>query len=224
MRLFTKRFAAPLFFIVTALYIAGGVLAIPNLQLATKPLLIPILIGLLLAATRSSRRRNLFIVALLFSWAGDVFLLFENVNAKLFIPGLVCFLVTHVLYIIFFLSIKPVRISLLKTAPWIWPLVLLYVVGLLYLLVPTLGALKIPVIGYALIITGMLLASLHIYKRVNPNAGKHFILGAFFFVVSDSLLAINKFYTPIPFSFLIILTYCVAQYLLVKGFIFQSRN
>ncbi len=224
MRSLTKRFAAPLFFIVMALYIAGGLLNIPNLQLVTKPLLMPILIGLLLAATPASRRRSLFITALVFSLAGDVFLLFENVNPILFIPGLLCFLITHVLYIIYFMSIKPARVSLLKTAAWIWPLVLLYVFGLLYLLLPKLGALKIPVIVYALVITGMLLASIHIYKRVNPIAGKHFILGALFFVISDSLLAINKFYTPIPFSFLIILTYCVAQYFLVKGFIYRAHN
>lgn len=224
MRIITKRFAPAVFFFVMVLYIAGGLLGFQYLQLATKPLLIPILIGWLLACTRISRRRNLFILALLFSFAGDVFLLFEFINPFLFIPGLLSFLITHILYIVYFLSIKPVRVSLLRTASWLWPVVIMYTAVLLYLLLPKLGDLKIPVTVYALVITGMLLASLHIYKRVNPNCGRDFVLGALFFVVSDSLLAINKFYTPLPFSFLIMVTYCIAQYLLVKGFIYQLRN
>ncbi len=224
MRILTTRFTTALFFFVMLLYVVGGILDFQQLQIATKPLLIPILIAWLFAATKQSRRRNLFIVALLFSLAGDVFLLFEYLRPSFFIPGLICFLLTHILYIAYFLSIKPVRVSLLRTASWLWPVILMYTAGLLYLLLPGLGALKIPVIIYALVITGMLLASLHIYKRVNPRAGKHFIAGALFFVVSDSLLAINKFYTPIPFPHLIIITYCIAQYLLVKGFIYQSRN
>lgn len=224
MQQLTKRFAAPLFFIVMLLYVAGGLFDQQMLQIVTKPLLMPILIALLLAATRSSRARNLFILALVFSFAGDVFLLFEFANPALFVPGLLCFLITHILYIVYFVNIKPARISLLKTAPWLWPLLLLYVGGLLYLLYPGLGALKIPVTVYALVITGMLLASLHIYKRVNPTAGKHFILGALLFVISDSLLAVNKFYAVLPFSFLVMVTYCFAQYFLVKGFIRHARK
>lgn len=224
MRALIKRFATPLFFTVMFLYIVGGILNNQTLQLATKPLLIPVLIAFLLSSTYSSRPRNLLGVALLFSFLGDVFLLFEYKNPALFIPGLLSFLFTHILYIVYFISIKPARPSLLKTAGWLWPAVLLYAAGLLYLLLPKLGNLTIPVFVYAVVIISMVLASLHVYKRVTPTTGKLFITGAIFFVISDSLLAINKFYSPIHFSFLIILTYCIAQYLLVKGFTYQLRK
>ena len=42
--------------------------------------------------------------------------------------------------------------------------------------------------------------------------------GAALFMTSDSLLALNKFYSPIGMGgFLIMLTYCSAQYLIVEG-------
>ena len=42
--------------------------------------------------------------------------------------------------------------------------------------------------------------------------------GALFFVISDSILALNKFYTPLKkSSFIIMFTYLVAQYLIVIG-------
>jgi hypothetical protein len=45
-----------------------------------------------------------------------------------------------------------------------------------------------------------------------------FFTGALFFMLSDSLLAINKFYRPFPLAgFLIMLSYIVAQYLIVIG-------
>jgi hypothetical protein len=42
--------------------------------------------------------------------------------------------------------------------------------------------------------------------------------------MSDSLLAVNKFYQPLAYAgVFIMLTYCLAQYLIVRGFIEQKR-
>ncbi|HSN60613.1 MAG TPA: lysoplasmalogenase [Ferruginibacter sp.] len=224
MTAFIKRFAAPLFFATMMAFIAGGLLKNEWIQIITKPLLLPILMGLVFVSTPPSTSRTLMLVALFFSFAGDVFLLFETSNAMLFIPGLVSFLLTHILYIIYFLSIPALKKSLLKTAPYLGLLVAAYGLLLVYILFPSLGALKIPVIIYATVIMSMLLASIHIYYRVHDDAGRLFIAGALFFVLSDSLLAFNKFHTPIQFPFLIILTYCIAQYLIVRGFIKNSES
>ncbi len=221
---FVKRFATPLFFITMLAFIAGVFFKNEMIAVETKPLLIPILLILVFVSVRSCRSKNIILAALFFSFAGDVFLLFEYKNAGFFIPGLACFLFTHILYIVYFLSVKPIRISLLKTAPYLAVIVAAYGFLLLYILFPYLGALKIPVIIYAAIILCMLLSILHIYKRVSPQAGKLFIAGALFFILSDSLLAFNKFHTSLQhFSFLIILTYCVAQWLIVKGFLKSQK-
>jgi uncharacterized membrane protein YhhN len=49
-------------------------------------------------------------------------------------------------------------------------------------------------------------------------ANWYILLGAIVFVSSDSILAFNKFYQPVMrSSFLIMVTYLAAQYLIVSG-------
>jgi len=222
---FYRRYAGLLFFSMMLAYIIGGMIKSESLEIISKPLLMPILMILVWVSTPPTRSRSIILLALFFSFAGDTFLLFVSKNASLFIPGLVCFLLTHILYIIYFLSIKPVQNSILKTAPYLVLIVLGYGLLLLSVLFPQLGDLKIPVIIYATVIMSMLLASLQIYNRVTPHVGQLFITGAVFFVLSDSLLAINKFYLTLGnFSFLIMVTYCIAQWLIVRGFIKKQEN
>ena len=96
--------------------------------------------------------------------------------------------------------------------------VLLYLFGFLYFLWDKLGVMKIPVIIYALVISTMLLVAIKGYFTWNSKSGKLLLIGAVFFVLSDSILAINKFYVPIYLSsFWIMSTYITAQFLIVKG-------
>lgn len=224
MRILLKRFLPILFFAATLAYIMGGIWQSQPLQLFTKPILIPLLMLWAWLNAPASKNRSLLLVALFFSFAGDVFLLLEYKNPQFFIPGLVSFLLTHILYIVYFLSLPGNRKSLLKTAPYLGLLVVAYGIALVYILFPKLGALKIPVLIYATVIMSMLLASIHIYYKVPQRAGRLLIAGACFFVLSDSLLAFNKFHSPLAFPFLIMVTYCVAQYLIVKGFLLNSRT
>jgi uncharacterized membrane protein HdeD (DUF308 family) len=56
------------------------------------------------------------------------------------------------------------------------------------------------------------------------ETGKWYILiGAVLFVSSDSLVAFNKFYNPLVLSSFIIMTYLIAQYLIVSG-IFKLKK
>ena len=213
-----------IFWISAAADIIGIAANIPILYYAAKPLLLPVLIILLASATGAVRGKKIMLVALFFSWMGDVLLMFESRHALFFIFGLVCFLTTHILYIIYFLSISSENISLLKKYPLLIALVAAYGVSLVWLLFPHLAGLKIPVMVYAAVICTMLLCSLHIFHKVNSTANILYVSGALFFVLSDSLLAVNKFYQPLAYAgVFIMLTYCLAQYLIVRGFIQQRR-
>lgn len=78
---------------------------------------------------------------------------------------------------------------------------------------------------YAAVICTMLLCSLHIFVKVNAPANRLFLSGAAFFVLSDSLLAINKFYQPFAYAGVcIMLTYCAAQFFIVTAFIKQQPH
>lgn len=220
MKRIAKQYGFILFVVIAFVQLLAILFELENLRFITKPILMPCLALAVYGNSIAGKQRALILTALFFSFLGDSFLLFDYKNPLFFIFGLVSFLITHILYIIYFIGIKPFRPSVLKTQPWIILLVLAYGFGLVYFLYPSLGDLKIPVIVYALIICTMLLCSIHIYKRVNVRGGRYFIAGALLFVISDSLLAIHKFYAAFQYgSFLIMLTYCAAQYFIAKGFV-----
>ncbi len=216
---------AYLFWLLALLDVAGIAANIEMLHFAVKPLLIPAL-WLLLYFTKSAvPGKNLLLTGLFFSWLGDMFLLFEYKHALFFIFGLVSFLTTHIFYIVYFLRIQSQKISLLKKQPVLIALVLAYGITLVWQLYPHLGDLKLPVMVYAAIICTMLLCSLHIFLKVNKKSAAFYLLGAAAFVVSDSLLAINKFYQPFANAgVLIMLTYCAAQFFIVTGYTQQDKS
>lgn len=183
----------------------------------TKSLLMPALI-LLLFFVNTSAGKNIIIAGLFFSWVGDVLLLFEDKGPLFFIIGLICFLSTHIFYIVYFLKVKSSVTSLIRKQPWMAALVAAYGVSLVMFLSPHLGEMKLPVTIYAVVICTMVICSLHVFNKVNNPSNILFVAGAFLFAASDTLLAINKFYKPFPFAAaFIILSYCAAQFLIVMG-------
>ena len=220
-----------LFCLLAVLDVVGIAANIETLHFIVKPLLIPAL-WLLLYFTKSAvPGKNLLLAGLLFSWLGDVFLLFEYKHALFFIFGLVSFLTTHIFYIVYFLRIRSDKPALLKKQPVLIALVLAYGITLVWQLYPHLGDLKLPVMVYAAIICSMLLCSLSIFLKVNKKSATFYLLGAAAFVVSDSLLAINKFYAQLPadqpFAYagvFIMLTYCAAQFFIVTGYTYQDKS
>jgi uncharacterized membrane protein YhhN len=83
---------------------------------------------------------------------------------------------------------------------------------------------KIPVSLYAFVISTMLLMSIKAYFEWKKPANLLVLIGAVLFVVSDSILAINKFYTPLPMSsFLIMSTYLGAQFFIVKSVLINNK-
>lgn len=188
-----------------------------------KPLLVPVLWLMLFTQSPSTDKFSsplfrLFSGALLFSWMGDVFLLGEDRNPLFFMAGLGSFLVAHVCYVIFFCSKQQPRASTQKPK-WIWPLgIAVYGSGLVVLLYPGLGHLLIPVLVYAAVLCVVLYSSLLPEQQRRLFRLGIFVTGALFFVVSDSLLAINKFYHPFSSAGAwVMLTYGAAQLLLTLG-------
>jgi uncharacterized membrane protein YhhN len=194
------------------------------MDLYLKPILIPLL-GLGVYFHKKFASKNILLTALLFSWLGDVILLFANVAEMYFILGLVSFLLAHVFYCILFnkqtKTIKSNKAFLLVGSV----VILAYLIGMLSALLPSLGDLKIPVIVYASIISVMLFFALNGLLTWKKTGNQYVFLGAIVFVISDSILAVNKFYNPIQkSSFIIMSTYLVAQYLIVTGILKLNSN
>ncbi len=195
----------------------------PYLHYIAKPLLMPVLLVLMYVSPAFANGKGLLMTGLVFSWMGDVLLMFDSRHPLFFIFGLVCFLITHIFYIVFFLLIRSPNTSLLRKQPVLIALVLGYGITLVWQLYPRLGDLKLPVIVYAIVICSMLLCSLHAFLKLQRKPAILYTAGAVFFVLSDSLLAVNKFYQPFAFAgALIMITYCAAQYFIVTGYTEQN--
>lgn len=163
--------------------------------------------------------KKFLIGALIFSWIGDVVLMFSGINALFFIGGLISFLIAHVLYLILFYREKSLYHSENKTIVSVGLFaVVAYLASMLIILMPHLGGMRLPVIVYALTISSMLGMAIFQFNGWQAPAKYRILIGAVAFVISDSILAFNKFYQPFAAaSFLIMLTYLAAQYFIVSG-------
>lgn len=162
------------------------------------------------AARRAAGRKRTFLVlALIFSLTGDVVLALSR--DTLFVLGVAAFLVAHVLYIVTFrpdmrYSPRSARLAAIVVA---WCAVVAAV------LFPHLGTLRAPVIVYMLVIAAMGVSA-------SFAAGTTLVLfaGAFAFIVSDSILAIDRFVAHVRHApYLVMSTYYLGQFCIVAGVI-----
>ena len=206
------------FIILLITHLASIQLRNESLQYFTKPLLIPVLGGYFLSQTNSitSPLKKWILLALFFSWGGDVLLMFVSSDSDFFLAGLAAFLVAHICYILFFHVIRVQ--GKIKGKLFLLLLVFIYYVGLMTILSPWLGTFKLPVRIYGVVICFMLMLAMHMLYIKNKKAGWDMFSGALLFILSDSVLAVNKFYIPFAEAGVIVmLTYGFAQLLIVRG-------
>ena len=190
-----------------------------------KPVLIPFLMIAVWYAPNFASKKIL-ISALLFSWIGDIILLFADRAEIYFIIGLVSFLVSHLVYILLFT--KQIKRENKKTTAVFWigiTAIIIYLMMMLFLLIPTLGNLKIPVFVYALVLSTMLLFAFKGFFLWDKKAAWSILIGAVIFVASDSILAFDKFYQKLEMSSLLIMTtYLLAQFFIVRGVLLLNKK
>lgn len=187
------------------------------LKMVLKPAIVGSLIWLVL---HSGAKPGWLLTALIFSLAGDVLLMLPGEQSSFFLAGLTAFLAAHIAYIRLFLS----QIDPRKFSRNIWPVSLIFLIGYTYLilriLVPSLGELLLPVMVYVAVILTMAFLALNRYRQVPGRSFYYVAIGALLFVLSDSILALNRFHSPLPHAgFLIMSTYSMAQFALVEGLI-----
>jgi uncharacterized membrane protein YhhN len=219
--------------VLTLLYFFIGILFIvlPDqsgflMGLVVKTLIIPVLMFLFIINRRpcSNLFCKLMFAGLFFSWGGDVILEFSQKYGDLFIPGLVSFLLAHIMYLIVFFK-TPGKNVIFNNRIYLLAPVLIYGVALTLFLYNDLGAMRLPVILYAIVILIMLAGAINRIEKVNRVSYYMVLAGAILFVISDSAIAINKFSIHFESSGIVIMsTYIIAQYLIVSGYIKQFRN
>jgi len=174
----------------------------------------------------SSTFSKLIFFALLFSMAGDVFLMpYYNI----FLFGLASFLVAHIFYIVAFLKGNKLLEGIKKNKALVMFLILAYL-GLIFVLVSNMlssgtdTVMIVAVVVYASVITVMVVSTMAMYGNDTSIQSKLMMVGAMLFMFSDSVIAINKFVLEIPLSGLFIMvTYTLAQWLITLGAITKIK-
>lgn len=215
------------YLIIGLTHLLGIVLGNVLLSLISKALLMPTLALLVVQRKYPSPWRTFILLALTFSWMGDMFLT-QSDKFVFFICGIASFLLAQVSYIIHFRKEckQKERPTFIAQKPFAVIPYILYGLVLLALLFPKMElALKIPIALYATILLSMAAYALNRKNTVPTNSFLWVFVGAIFFVISDSLIAINKFLVAFEFSrFIIMLTYIIAQGMIIRGVLLHSNK
>jgi len=189
--------------VVTAVHLLAVGFDWGLISAVTKPLLMPLLALYAWLAARPARPR-LLVAAVLCGWAGDVFLQFDAEAA--FLAGMGAFAAGHVCYQVLFVRGWRTRRARIAAIPYalVW-------LGVLALLWPGIGDLRVPVAFYSLLLAATAVAAVGINARA--------AVGGALFLISDTLIATGIADLPRPpgVHVWIMATYVAAQYLLVTG-------
>jgi uncharacterized membrane protein YhhN len=195
------------------LAIAGHFTGIPWLVCVFKPMATLFIAAVAFTNWRAQRDRySLWVtIGLMCSLAGDVWLLWP---ARYFLLGIVSFLVAHITYLAAFTrGIKfPAR-------PLVWLLYAAIGFGLWLFLRPGLSvSLRAPVAVYTFFLATMASQAMGRFLILRTSTARLAAIGAIFFMISDMLLALDRFRRPIPASaFLVLGAYYLAQWLIASS-------
>jgi uncharacterized membrane protein YhhN len=171
----------------------------------TKPLLMPLL---MIIATQSGIKDRSLYIALFFSLLGDIFLMFQG--QIFFILGLGSFLMAHLAYVVLFKT--QFQLNLNKSLP----IALAIFFYFLFLKKEIPNDLFIPVAVYCCVIA--LMAIFAVGRITSAKSYQIVLLGAVLFVISDALIAYNKFHETLKYGSVWVMgTYGLAQYLILLG-------
>ncbi len=197
-----------LFFITASCYLIALSFTPYYMDFACKVL--PIVVLLVLSISHfEGNKRMLICSALIASGIGDVLLALPIENS--FIFGLGAFLIAQLIYSISFFKLRAHgKVSKPRIALAIG---VVFFAGIMANhILPETAELLIPVGIYLTVITIMVLNALLF------NMPTSTVVGAFFFIVSDSLLAQSIFKTPVELSaHWVMFTYYAAQFFIVNG-------
>ena len=224
MKIFLQKFGITIYLLVLMLHLFAQLLGYTYIQIGSKLILLPLLMCFFYVKpffSTAPKSKYFILIGLFGSFLGDAFLLSD----AYFIPGMIAFMITHIFNIIFFHPLQP-SAGASKTKLYIAIVFLASFCIFLYsFLKEAMGSLIYPVLIYMILISVSAIYTVRasLNTKASMIADLFWTPGMLFFIVSDAVLAFNKFYwssqSPIDNIGLVTMaTYGIAQLLLVKGF------
>ncbi len=216
-----------LFAVIVVVELTGRFMDRIQLEYMVKPLIMIWIATYFLLSKQKKQFTIPVLIAFFFSWVGDNFLMFSGNNELFFFAGVGGFFVAQLTYIYTFSTFSEINVRgpIQKNRLLIIPF-LVYVAGIYLLLFPGLEGLMKPIIlVYALSLMGMSMMALNRKGRVGQASFRLVFFGSLLFLISDSMIALNKFYHEFALAgFWIMITYIAAQYLIMRGLILEKEG
>ena len=223
-----NRFLQTTFFLCVIGAISGSLLASDHhgawqwLHYLTKPTATALLIMIVLRNASTKIYGRAIVAGLAFALAGDIFLMLPGDH---FLPGLVCFLLTHCAYI--YALTRDAR----PAGRWAifagFAVIALLMVAGLWNAVP--AAMRLPVAVYAAALAFMAAQAVSRASLMPPGtpaeaSARLAAIGGVLFLISDTILAYGRFRWIIPGQPLWVLgSYYIAQWLFARSTCAMSR-
>jgi len=209
---------APLitYLLIGIVHMAGHLLDWPEWSRYTKPMLMPALLFYVYvtASGHVTLKVLLLCLGIVFSFLGDLALMRET--DLYFMLGIGAFLLAQLTYagVYVVASFKKPELKLTPLLP-----ILTYTMFFMVIIYPNLpGDMNIPVIIYGLAITVMASMARLRAGLTSEDSYQWVMMGSLLFVVSDSLIAFDKYYRSLRYDDEWIMgTYIVAQLLIAMG-------
>ncbi|MES2003361.1 MAG: lysoplasmalogenase [Bacteroidota bacterium] len=190
----------------------------------TKPMLVPLLFVFILMRDQnisSPRGKFFFYIGLILAFFGDVLLIF--INDTFFLSGMIAFMLMNLLYGTAFLHMN--KLSIRSIVPVGITVAFLAFIGNAFyqFLGDDMGDYKIPILAYMFTISIMITLAVNVagnnkYRKATVS---YLIPGVLVFLIENVLVAANKFHFGHDKDIFVavMLTYGLAQYLMVKGIV-----
>lgn len=224
-----KRFTY-LYYALVVLFMCSVLFELPPLHYATKPLFMIVLmlfhwkqLGGLSSFFSTTIQFGLF-----FSWIGDIALMYDEKIAILFVVGLGAFLIAHLGYAAAFMrNIKDSnsRFNVSKSALMALPFITITGCFFLYMKDGLPADLFIPVLAYTIVISLMGIIAAARHGHVDSKSFNYILIGAILFILSDMVIAINKFIIDFDYDAILNMAlYLTGQFMIAVGAIYYSKD
>ncbi len=196
----------------------------------TKPLLLPILLVSVLVASRGKKHpvsKFYLVIAYVAGGAGDFLLLRGDQQESYFLYGVVFFAIMQLFFVLYFFRMQSIFKSPAIINFFVAIMLAALAVAFVALMYNYLGNLKYAVSVYSGLIMLMFFAAINVVhsNKASKLASRSFIPGAGFLVLSDVILAVNKFYIQEDiFDVSIMATYSLGQLFFALGFMKHLKS
>jgi len=176
----------------------------------------------------SSTFSKLVQFGLFFSWIGDIALMIDERYPILFVVGLGAFLIAHLGYAAAFVkSVKDSSSNLNAGKAILMALPFIAITGsFFYYMKDGLPAdLFVPVLAYTVVISVMGITAAIRHKHVDSKSYNWILIGAILFILSDMVIAINKFVIDFEYDAILNMAlYLTGQFMITVGAVYYEKG